>query len=76
MITAAGAGRVGIRICPGNPFNDLSDDNPEETFHALIKAINPMSLAYLHVIRMKAGVDNIALSARLMGLLFLMTAMI
>ena len=67
MIAAAGAGRVGIRICPGNPFNDLSDDNPEETFHALVKAINPMSLAYLHVIRMKAGVDNIALAARFDG---------
>ena len=32
MSDAVGAGRVGIRICPGNPFNDLSDDNPEETF--------------------------------------------
>jgi len=62
MIAAGGAGRVGIRICPGNPFNDLSDENPEETFRALIKAINPLGLAYLHVIRMKAGVDNIALA--------------
>ena len=67
MIAAAGAGRVGIRICPGNPFNDLSDENPEETFRALIKAINPMGLAYLHVIRMKAGVDNIALAAEFDG---------
>lgn len=62
MTDAAGAGRVGMRICPGNPFNDLSDEYPEETFRALIKAVNPMGLAYLHVIRMKAGVDNIALA--------------
>ncbi len=62
MTEAAGAGRVGIRICPGNPFNDLSDENPEETFRALIDRINPMGLAYLHVIRAKAGVDNIELS--------------
>lgn len=62
-----GEGRVGIRICPGNPFNDLSDENPEETFRALIKAINPMRLAYLHVIRMKAGVDNIALASEFDG---------
>lgn len=67
MTEAAGKGRVGIRICPGNPFNDLSDDNPEATFRALIKAINPMGLAYLHVIRMKAGVDNIALAAEFDG---------
>ena len=57
-----GSGRVGIRICPGNPFNDLQDDNPEETFAELLKAISPMGLAYLHVIRMKAGVDNIKLA--------------
>ncbi|MEP3890554.1 MAG: alkene reductase [Hellea sp.] len=67
MTEAVGAGKVGIRICPGNPFNDLSDDNPEETFRALIKAINPMGVAYLHVIRMKAGVDNIALAAEFDG---------
>lgn len=67
MIAAAGAGRVGIRICPGNPFNDLSDENPEETFRVLIKAIKTMGLAYLHVIRMKAGVDNIVLAAEFNG---------
>jgi len=64
---AAGAGSVGIRICPGNPFNDLSDENAEETFRALIKVMNPMGLAYLHVIRMKAGVDNIALATEFDG---------
>lgn len=62
MTDAVGAGRVGIRICPGNPFNDLSDENPEETFSALLKAINPLRLAYLHVIRMESGVDNITLA--------------
>ncbi|TNF35387.1 MAG: alkene reductase [Gammaproteobacteria bacterium] len=63
MIDEAGAGRVGIRICPGNPFNDLHDDNPAETFAGLLDAINPMGLAYLHVIRMPAGpVDNLALA--------------
>ncbi|NNC38681.1 MAG: alkene reductase [Acidimicrobiales bacterium] len=67
MSIAIGKGRVGMRICPGNPFNDLYDDNPEETFRALIKAINPMELAYLHVIRMKAGVDNIALAKEFDG---------
>ena len=67
MTSAIGSGKVGMRICPGNPFNDLSDDNPEETFRALIKAVNPMELAYLHVIRMRAGVDNIALAKDFIG---------
>ena len=67
MTAEAGARRVGMRICPGNPFNDLTDESPEETFRALIEAVNPMSLAYLHVIRMKAGVDNIALASKFNG---------
>jgi len=51
MTGVRGAGRVGIRICPGNPFNDLHDDNPVESYSVLLDAIRPMHLAYLHVIR-------------------------
>lgn len=59
MIAEAGAGRVGMRICPGNPFNDLHDDDPEETFRALLAALNPLGLAYCHTIRLPQGpVDN------------------
>jgi N-ethylmaleimide reductase len=62
MADVGGAGRVGIRICPGNPFNDLKDDNAEETFAALLEAIEPMKLAYLHIIRLPGGpVDNMKL---------------
>lgn len=63
MNSVDGPGRVGFRICPGNPFNDLQDDDPEETFAALLDAINPMGLAYLHVIRLPGGpVDNLKLA--------------
>jgi len=63
MADAIGPGRVGMRICPGNPFNALHDDDPEETFKTLLESINELGLAYLHVIRMPKGpVDNIALS--------------
>ncbi|SMB21121.1 N-ethylmaleimide reductase [Sterolibacterium denitrificans] len=62
MIAAAGAGRVGIRICPGNPFNDLQDDDPAETFSALLQAITPMRLAYLHLVHLPAlSVDGLKL---------------
>jgi len=71
ITNVAGAGRVGIRICPGNPFNDLFDEKPEETFSAFISEINPLSLAYLHIIRMKAGVDNIALGKTFNGTVIL-----
>ena len=63
MIAVNGADRVGMRICPGNPFNDLQDDDPEETFRVLLDAVNSLDLAYLHVIRMPKGpVDNLALA--------------
>ncbi len=63
MCSVEGADRVGMRICPGNPFNDLHDDNHEETYSALLQRVDPMALAYLHVIRMPAlGLDNIGLA--------------
>jgi N-ethylmaleimide reductase len=51
---AIGSQRVGMRICPGHPFNDCHDDNPVETYEALLKAVNPLELAYLHVIQSSA----------------------
>ena len=63
--SVGGAGRVGMRICPDNPFNDLSDDNPQETFACLLEQASALELAYLHVIRMPSrSVDNIALGQR------------
>ncbi len=51
MAAEAGADRASMRICPGNPFNDLEDADPRQTFAALLDATRPMGLAYLHVIR-------------------------
>lgn len=68
MIAVDGAGRVGMRICPDNTFNDLSDDNPQETFECLLDAAAPLNLAFLHVIRFPTGrVDNLALGKRHFG---------
>jgi N-ethylmaleimide reductase len=58
-----GADRVGLRICPGNPFNDVSDADPLGTYAALLDAVTPMNLAYLHVIRSPvASLDAFALA--------------
>ena len=46
-----GADSVGMRICPGNHFNDLHDEDPIETYRALLQAVTPMGLGYLHVVR-------------------------
>lgn len=51
LVGVLGAGRVGVRICPGNPFNDLHDKDPMQTHQALLKEVNAMGIAYVHVIR-------------------------
>lgn len=49
MAGAIGADRVGLRIRPSSPFNDIVDANPVETYSGLLDAIAPLNLAYLHV---------------------------
>jgi N-ethylmaleimide reductase len=44
-----GADRVGLRISPSNPFNDIVEDDHRATYLALIDELNPLGLAYLHV---------------------------
>jgi len=46
---AIGAHRTGIRISPGNPYNDIAEDNLEETYGALTGRLAPLGLAYLHL---------------------------
>lgn len=59
MTKAAGSpSRIGIKISPAMPFNDILDDDPVETYTTLVKAISPMGLAYLHVLR-SAPLPNI-----------------
>ena len=36
IVDVLGAGRVGMRICPDNPFNDLHDEDPQDTFEHLL----------------------------------------
>lgn len=50
LTAAIGAGRVGFRICPGNPFNDVFDPDPVDTTRTLLEAVRSLHCAYLHVI--------------------------
>ena len=54
MCRVAGADRVGLRISPINPFNDMHDSNPQALFEHVAEALNPFGLAYLHV--MEGGI--------------------
>ncbi|EME97226.1 alkene reductase [Streptomyces mobaraensis NBRC 13819 = DSM 40847] len=49
---AVGAERTGLRISPGNPFNDIAEndrDDLEETYGTLLERLAPLGLAYLHL---------------------------
>lgn len=51
MAEAIGPGRVGVRFCPGNKFNDIEDSDPAATLDALLRGLDGMQLAYLHIMR-------------------------
>jgi N-ethylmaleimide reductase len=49
VVDEIGADRTGIRISPANPFNDIQEEGHQATYLALLEALNPLGLAYLHV---------------------------
>jgi N-ethylmaleimide reductase len=49
-----GPDRVGVRISPLSTFNDIHDDNPEETYGYVAERLADYKLAYLHVINAAA----------------------
>lgn len=56
MVAAAGSpGKVGIKISPGVTFNDIQHDEPMPTYLALARALAPLNIAYLHVVRTGIG---------------------
>lgn len=44
------AGHVGIRLSPFGTYGDMGDSDPESTFSTLIELLNPLGLAYLHMV--------------------------
>jgi N-ethylmaleimide reductase len=50
-----GANRVGVRISPLNPFNDMHDSDPQHTFETVAGLLSHMDLAYLHVMESAIG---------------------
>lgn len=50
VVAVAGADRVGLRLSPVNPFNDMKDSQAQALFNHVVDAINPFKLAYVHVV--------------------------
>ena len=58
-----GAARTAIRLSPGNRYNDIDEPAPEATYSALVQAIEPLGLAYLHLV--EGAADDRALTESL-----------
>ena len=52
---------MGFRISPGNPYNDMPDDDPAASFGPLLRAVDGLGLAYVHLIDMSPAFDARAL---------------
>lgn len=50
-----GADRLGVRLSPVSPAGDSKDSNPQALFTHVVTALNPMGLAYLHVVEGATG---------------------
>nr|WP_295082063.1 alkene reductase [uncultured Roseateles sp.] len=51
MAAAIGAGRVGLRLNPGNTYNDTADEDSAATHAELMRQASTLGLAYLHVMK-------------------------
>jgi N-ethylmaleimide reductase len=59
VVAIAGADKVGVRISPLNPFNDIADSNPQALFNHVAEALSPFGLAYLHVVEGGMGGEKL-----------------
>jgi N-ethylmaleimide reductase len=58
VIREVGAERVGVRLSPVTPSNDISDSNPTALFFHLIGRINELAPIYIHVVEGATGGDR------------------
>lgn len=54
-IAEIGAGRVGIRLSPLTPSNDISDSNPQAIFGYLVEELNKRGIAFIHFVEGATG---------------------
>jgi N-ethylmaleimide reductase len=57
VIGVWGPERIGVRVSPLNPFNDIADSTPAETFGYAIDQLNRLQLAFLDVVEDGASLD-------------------
>ncbi len=55
VAAAIGGGRVGIRLSPVTPANDVQDNEAQPLFEHVLKQLAPLRLAYVHLIEGATG---------------------
>jgi N-ethylmaleimide reductase len=50
IVEEIGGDRVGLRLSPVTPANDIVDDNPKALFDHVMRELAPLGLAYIHII--------------------------
>lgn len=55
VVEEIGAGRVGIRLSPVTPFNDLADSDPQAVFGHLVQELDKRGIAFIHFIEGATG---------------------
>jgi N-ethylmaleimide reductase len=53
-----GAGRVGLRLSPVTPANNIEDDAPQPLFNYVVEQLGPRGLSFIHVIEGATGGDR------------------
>ncbi|WP_103889179.1 alkene reductase [Actinacidiphila yanglinensis] len=50
VASAIGPERTGLRISPGKPLGDIDEPEPDATYLELVRALEPIGPAYLHLV--------------------------
>ncbi|WP_370263258.1 alkene reductase [Limnobacter sp.] len=58
VVAEIGADKVGIRLSPLTPFNNLSDSNPQALFSYLIQELDKRNIGFIHMIEGATGGDR------------------
>jgi len=53
-----GADRLGVRLSPVSPAGDSKDSDPQALFNHVVDGLNPLGLAYIHVVEGATGGDR------------------
>jgi len=55
VVAEIGAGRVGIRLSPVTPANDLADSDPQAVFGYLVEQLDKRGIAFIHFVEGATG---------------------